>query len=72
VPVLEHRQRHFGDSVAARADEEPAIINLMDALKQSLQEARHTGNGKPASRGKSAARGGKSRGHRTAGRRKTG
>jgi len=58
--------------VAARADEEPAIINLMDALKQSLQEARHTGNGKPASRGKSATRGGKSRGHRPAGRRKTG
>jgi DNA end-binding protein Ku len=58
--------------VAARADEEPAIINLMDALKQSLQEARHTGNGKPASRGKSTARGGKSRGHRAAGRRKTG
>jgi DNA end-binding protein Ku len=58
--------------VAARADEEPAIINLMDALKQSLQEARHPGNGKPASRGKSAARGGKSRGHSAAGRRKTG
>src|SRR5262245_25347304 len=59
--------------VPARADEEPAIINLMDALKQSLQEARHSGNGKSAGRGKAASRNGKhGRPHRAAGRRKTG
>jgi DNA end-binding protein Ku len=67
-------RRSAGKHVAAaRADEEPAIINLMDALKQSLEEARHAGAGKSAAHGKTASRNGKpGRAHRAAGRRKTG
>ncbi len=53
--------------VAAPGDEEPAVINLMQALRQSLDQARHAGAGKK--RGKKAAAGRKPAG---AGRRKTG
>jgi DNA end-binding protein Ku len=58
-------------AVAVHHDEEPpAIINLMDALKQSLN-ARHSGNGKH--RGRAGARSGKrGRATRAARRRKTG
>jgi DNA end-binding protein Ku len=66
-------RRSAGKPVAAaRSEEEPAIINLMDALKQSLQEARHAGAGRTSTRGKVHARSGRpGRGHR-ASRRKTG
>jgi DNA end-binding protein Ku len=61
-------RRSAGKAVKSpRRDEEPAIINLMDALRQSVQEAKHGTNGRAHARGKSgrAAR-------RTHARRKTG
>jgi DNA end-binding protein Ku len=59
---------------AARKHEEPAVINLMDALRQSLDRAKHRGNGRAAGSAK-AARKGSSRSRtqaRTTARRKTG
>jgi DNA end-binding protein Ku len=61
-------RRSAGKTVKSpRRDEEPAIINLMDALRQSVQEAKHSTNGRAHARGKSgrATR-------RTHARRKTG
>jgi DNA end-binding protein Ku len=42
--------------VAERADEEPAIINLMDALRQSLDEAKHDGKPRKPRKAKPAHR----------------
>jgi DNA end-binding protein Ku len=47
--------------VAERENEEPAIINLMDALKQSLDEAKHTGHARPSRTAKKPAKRAKSR-----------
>ena len=59
--------------VEPREHEEPTIINLMDALKQSVQEVKHAGNGKAPRRGRSAGKqAAKPVAHRAHGRRKTG
>jgi len=48
-------------------EEEPAIINLMDALRQSVEEAKHGTNGRSNGRSKSGRTS-----RRTHARRKTG
>src|SRR5262249_5718295 len=59
--------------VAARREQKPAVINLMDELRQRLERAKNTGNGKGRRHGdgkKASARRHKN-GH-ASGRRKTG
>jgi DNA end-binding protein Ku len=60
-------------AVAVRHEEEPAVINLMDALRQSLEEARHAGNGRAHARPRTTRKSGRRTKTATmASRRKTG
>lgn len=59
----------------ARGQEEPVVINLMDALRQSLERAKHGANGtngKHTEKGKSKKKAHATKSRREASRRKTG
>jgi DNA end-binding protein Ku len=65
-------RRSAGKRIAApQHEDEPAIINLMDALRESLKEARHGSNGKAPARKRSSKAGKNHRPQRASAKRKT-